>query len=185
MKCFLDLDGVLADFVGAAVKAHGRPNPWNEGMDALGVDSFETIWGITTEEFYKPIKALGKDFWADLDKTREADYLVHVVEERFGSENCCILTAPKNGVVEIEGKYEWVRRNFPRYKNKIIVACNSKRYLASSEAVLIDDMEGHVEEFRFYGGEAILVPRPWNKDYAETFVLNTITRRLEILKCLV
>lgn len=61
MRIYLDMDGVLCDFVGAACKLHGRDpatvTHWNFFKD----------WGMTAEEFWRPIHEAGEDFWANLE----------------------------------------------------------------------------------------------------------------------
>ena len=43
---FLDMDGVVADFVGAACKVHGKE------VEGVGCWNFFEKWGISEDEFW-------------------------------------------------------------------------------------------------------------------------------------
>ena len=81
MKCLLDIDGVLADFQGAACRAHGRSSPW-VGRAANGVWDMAELWGIAEDEFWAPL--CGREFWAALQPTVECFDIVKLVERAFG-----------------------------------------------------------------------------------------------------
>ena len=53
MFCFLDMDGVIADFVGGICHAHNRPYPYDEPA-ALGVWDIEKLWSMSAAEFCSP-----------------------------------------------------------------------------------------------------------------------------------
>jgi hypothetical protein len=72
---FLDLDGVLADFVGGARKRHRCDAPVTR-WDFFG------DWNLTPEQFWMPLA--DAEFWAGLDKTPECDAVVRLAEQHFG-----------------------------------------------------------------------------------------------------
>lgn len=43
----------------------------------------------------------------------------------------------------------------------------NKRLLASQNRILIDDHERHCDEFEKSGGNSILFPRQWNRNYSK------------------
>ena len=73
MHIYIDMDGVVADFVAGACRVHGRTI--SEEADADTRDFYKS-WLVTdneivqhcmtTEEFWSPINALGAKFWEDL-----------------------------------------------------------------------------------------------------------------------
>ena len=82
--CFLDLDGVLVDFVGGAIAVHKGT------LDPEDID-----WGFwrqlcqTEEQFWKP---MGKRFWSNLKWTSGGKLLVTGLESMFGPENIVLMT---------------------------------------------------------------------------------------------
>ncbi len=60
LNILLDCDGVLADFASAAIRIHNRPETH---ADIKRYD-FWLDWGMTTDDFWKPIK---RDFWLSLE----------------------------------------------------------------------------------------------------------------------
>jgi len=164
MQCLLDMDGVIADFMKACCAAHNRPDPYLQ-ESSLGIWETEKVWGITEREFWKPIDALGLGFWDGIVKTPEADRIVELLTETFGETNIAILTAPSFDPGCVPGKMAWIKRHYPQFKKRIIFG-HAKEFLSAPYRVLVDDRDKNVENFRAAGGQAILVPRPWNKAHS-------------------
>jgi 5'(3')-deoxyribonucleotidase len=162
MVCFLDMDGVLADFVTAACLAHGRRSPYINPAN-LGKFDLEKLWGISLDEFWKPIDNEG--FWYEIPPMHDAERYVQIAEENF--DEVVILTDPGESIYSFLGKKDWLSRHFPRYKNRIIFAsASAKKLMAAPGRFLIDDRDENVKQFNERGGIGILVPRPWNAGHA-------------------
>lgn len=159
--CFLDMDGVLADFVGGICQVHNRPSPY-EDPRAYNEFDIEKLWGMTPEEFWVPVAKPG--FWIGLKKTDEADDIVDLACKYFGPKNVAILTAPANDPGCVPEKKEWIAKYYPQLKANILYG-SAKRFLAGPDRLLIDDRDKNVANFRDAGGSAILLPRLWNADY--------------------
>lgn len=157
MKCFLDLDGVLVDFVGGICRAHGRENPYLL-RENLGHWHVGEIWGMPDEAFYAPMDA---DFWAGLRMLPDGAEILQLLEECFEPHNICLLTSPTRTRGAVEGKVQWVADHLPQYRGQLLVG-TAKRFCAHAGAILIDDRPENVMEFHEQGGQSILVPRPWN-----------------------
>ncbi len=175
LTVFCDIDGVVADFVGGACRAHGWDNPWLvPNTPWTGEFELINIFGVSKEQFWRPIDDLGQTFWRTLETTPEANELYSLAHS-FG-DDVAFLTAPSDDPSCVPGKRSWIAGNFP--KTPVIFAqASAKRLLAHPKALLIDDKDSNVEEFYKAGGHAILVPRPWNKlhkldtlDYVRTEV---------------
>lgn len=160
-KCLLDMDGVLADFLGGVSKRHNRPLPYVD-LKWLGIWDTEKGWGITPEEFWAPVDDF--EFWEGLEKTPEADKIVKLAEEKFGPQNVAILTAPSKSPFCFTGKRAWLEKNYPQFLGKIIFG-SAKEFLAHPNSYLIDDRDKNIEGFRLAGGHGILVPRDWNSEF--------------------
>ena len=162
MKCFLDMDGVIADFVPTAARAHNRPNPYVDPKN-WGVYDVEKLWGMSTEEFWKPTENMA--FWEGIPKTAEADQIVELAKKAFGEENIAILTAPSEFDGCMAAKKHWVERYYPEFAKRIIFAsAATKQFIAGPGKLLIDDRYSNCEEWSALGGNAILMPQPWNRN---------------------
>ena len=148
----LDMDGVLVDFVGGAYKHHRRPMP-----DAVPWKIWETM-GIDEKEFWEP---LGYDFWAGLDWTPDGKELVHNLQAMVGVHRIALLTSPCLTPGCAEGKLAWIKRHLPQFERQYLLG-PAKQFAAGPGKILVDDHYPNVEKFREAGGQAVLVPRPWN-----------------------
>lgn len=160
--CFLDMDGVLVDFVGGVCAAHNRETPYLS-PNSYGIFEMETVWGISTDEFWTPTQFDG--FWSNLDKTPEADNLVELACSKFGTENVCILTSPSDDYRCIPEKQEWIAKHYPKLQRQMLFG-SAKRFLAGPDRLMIDDRDKNIENFRKAGGIGITMPRLWNCEWA-------------------
>ncbi len=174
-KCFLDLDDVLVDFIAGACKTHGRPNPYKK-PEARGRWDIAKLLGMTDLEFWQPLD--NHHFWINLRPTKDAEAILRVVEHAFGEQNVCLLTDPSGRAGPPSGKMAWVQRFLPSYTRRLLIG-SPKYFCAASDAVLIDDADHNVEAFRRHGGQAILVPRPWNANHRHTSAIVTVGHALE------
>lgn len=173
---FCDMDGVIADFVSAAIEYHGLPDPYTR-PENLGTFEIEQLWGITERAFWGPLG--GKDFWHDLKKTPEADEIIDLLTARVGVENICIATAPSESVWSIPGKKAWIKRNYPQFSRSILFG-GSKHFLAGDKKVLVDDRDKNLIAFNREGGTSVVVPRAWNRAYLEReTVMESIKAQLD------
>lgn len=157
MKCLLDLDGVLVDFVGGMCRAHCRANPYDEDRNS-GQYEITDLWGMSATEFWEPADA---EFWAGLEMCPDGHQILEACVSLFGTDNVCLLTSPSLNEGATDGKVRWIYENLPAFKRQFLVGA-AKEFCAHERAVLVDDYDSNVEKFRRHGGRAVLVPRPWN-----------------------
>lgn len=152
---FLDLDGVIAEFAYAACDIHGRPH------DVKKWDFFSD-WGITAEEFWKPINKLGDNFYPYyVNPTPWARELIAKVHE--ADPHVMVLTDSSANMAGVRGKQRWIEHLFG---SETKVSYTSEKYLlAAPGRLLIDDSVRNCERFAAFGGAALLFPRPWNAHY--------------------
>ena len=161
---FLDMDGVLTDFIGAALRAHGRSEfleHWPPGER----DAPKAL-GISRRQFWSAIDAQGSDFWAELDPYPWVGELLQRVE---AVAPFSVLTAPSLSPSSLKGKVRWMYEHFPgskgrRFRDFLIGP--QKHLLARPGHLLIDDTGATVDAFRANGGQAILFPQAWNSNHA-------------------
>lgn len=158
--CYLDMDGVIANFVAGVLKRFSvKQNPYETDEKHLGNWYIQEILGIPNETFYD---ALDHDFWANLPKTRESDDIVNIALRVFGEDRVRICTTPTIHPGSYSGKFEWIDDHYP-FLRRSLVTTATKEELAGPERLLIDDSDKNVEAFESAGGKTFLYPRPWNK----------------------
>ena len=153
------MDGVLVDFVSAALRLHDRIevlDEWPEGQ----WDMPEAM-GISSREFWRPINEAGAGFWASLEPFPWCDELLELVE---ATGRWCILTSPSGDPFSAAGKISWLQNRFGRGFRDFLIG-PPKWICARPDQLLIDDNDGNVESFRERGGQAILFPQPWNLNH--------------------
>ncbi len=159
MKCFLDMDGVLTDFVRAMCERHRVVNPYDDPKN-YGNYNMAELLGMNHGEFWFP--AEHHQFWAAMNWMPDGREILEFVEETFGEENVCLFTDPSQSGTSASGKMNWVNRLIPRYNGRLLIG-KPKAFCAHAGVVLIDDRDENVDQFNEAGGQAILVPRPWNR----------------------
>jgi 5'(3')-deoxyribonucleotidase len=139
-KIYFDMDGVLCDFWGMLLDHDPSITEWDE-----------TLWGLILTI---------PNFWENLDFIEGSLELWDYCYHNFDVE---ILTAPSIfDKRSVSGKGEWLKTNLKNYDFKInMTSSYNKCLFASKNALLIDDMEMNVEQFKEHGGEAILFKNPY------------------------
>lgn len=154
MKILVDMDGVLADFVGGVRDLFGFNEPW-----PIGAYDVPTAFGITPQEMWEAIDN-EFDFWLNLEPLPWLDELLRMLE----GCDWWISTSPSLDPLCAAQKIEWVYRfigpNFRRY-----MIGPDKFLMANDETVLIDDSDSNYDKFTDAGGFAVLFPQPWNMNH--------------------
>jgi 5'(3')-deoxyribonucleotidase len=176
MKLFLDIDGVLSDFVWAICTAHNRPRPYIDDQN-LGVYDLEKIWGMSQEEFWGPTN--NKFFWRDMPLMHDALAILTMCESYISAQNICLLSSPTIHSASLAGKQEWIFHHFPQYAKKYLLG-SGKYFCANEQTVLVDDRDVNLSMFRLHGGKGVIVPRPWNSFYNRD-VLMTLEAQLKTI----
>ncbi len=98
-------------------------------------------------------------------------WLLDAAATMVGRENVLIATAPTKSADCLFGKYQWMDEHLPDWCKRQYSVTPRKHWLSQPGVLLIDDSDGNVERWRdpfpdskihIEGGDAILVPRPWN-----------------------
>jgi hypothetical protein len=152
---FVDMDGVLCDFISGAHEAHGRKYVHEEYP--RGCWEIADHWGITGNAFWGGIDAK-YDFWESLNPYPWMGEVLDLA--RSAGNEVKLLTSPSKSPLCYYGKRAWCDKHVPHDIELII--CKSKRFLASPHRLLIDDGDHNVKPWREAGGVAVLFPQPWN-----------------------
>ena len=170
MKIFLDMDGVVTDFVSGAIEAAGLPLT-HDDVDRWNF--FEPY--MTAEEFWKRIHET-YEFWEGLEPYPWAHELVDLCKQYgevvFLSDSSHDDNAPS-------GKVKWLRRyGFLNDDASNYMLGRQKALLGYGEGLLIDDSPANCNAWY---STFILFPQRWNlypmidrleyvKRYLETWV---------------
>ena len=138
-EVYVDMDGVLADFFGEWAKLAGVPSH---------------------RDIQDPERALDlvRDtdrFWLDLPKTDNADRLLDLILDTWGSYK--ILSTPLAGDPDsAPHKLEWVKQNLQgRLPSKVILSHEKQRWATQPNGtpnILIDDYGVNIQKWEAAGG---------------------------------
>jgi hypothetical protein len=142
-KIYLDLDGVLTDFIGSINKM-------------FHVKNFKDWKKMKSKKRWEKITAEGIRFWSKMPWTHDGRRLWNYLKDKY---DITILSAhPSDKGTSVEGKKEWITKNLgPTYaKNAIITLGVNKQKYANKNSILIDDSDRNIRQWRSKGGIGIL-----------------------------
>jgi len=163
---YIDLDGVIANFLQSAIEAHFEVSPIG-GMVPSEVytwDFFEE-YGLTREEFFRPINEW-TGFWEYIEPYATAEDFLFEVQQLVRSSGLDVkvhfCSSPTQTADCYYGKMKWLEKHgFMKYADSLMLV-SDKSTLIRPDAILIDDFQGNVDTWRLSGGLAVLYPRQWN-----------------------
>jgi len=169
VKLILDMDGVVADFVTALCKTHALSSPYDNGYERWDIESSTEFGHMSRNQMFKPCRDAA--WWENIPKTPEADHIVETCLELVGIENIVVCTATTLPVGACtDGKIAWWKKLYPKVGlHDRVIATPHKHFLASPYSILIDDKESNIDDFQQHGGNAMMIPRPWNRLRHTTF----------------
>lgn len=171
----LDMDGVISDFVTAALTLHDRLDAFEIWL--AGEWDMPTVLGISSSEFWKRIDAEGHEFWSQLTPYPWKDELIGVIRQ---TAPFTILSSPSLHAECPTGKINWLREHLSSVFHDFLFG-HSKHLCARPNSVLIDDRDSNVERFRAHGGQAILFPQRWNSNFQIKDRISYVAGELQML----
>lgn len=152
-QVFLDMDGVLTDFIGAASRFLGLSYSHEDYTDW---DAIYDYYDGSVDQFWREFP---EEFWSDYIGWMPDGKKILAVVEPYDP---VILTCPgpySGG----QGKIDWIRNHLPHfYESGRYLLGPAKMYVSRPGTILIDDGDHNIEDWEINGGWGILVPRPWN-----------------------
>lgn len=156
---YLDLDGVITDFVGGICRSFKKSNPYS-----ILLTRDYTFWNAWPEISTKMVNTIcGTSFWANLKWAQDGHDILRAVLSHFKPEQIYLVTRPMPNPNSYTGKVLWVRRHLPEYCSRTIITQAPKSLLARPDTLLIDDKDENIDEFIAADGRGLLIPRPWNR----------------------
>jgi 5'(3')-deoxyribonucleotidase len=165
---FIDMDGVLVDFVqglheALRVSYDVDKYPYDRNKYDLFPDVINRAPGRSMHDLYTACHK--SDFWFNLKWDRRANEILNTIE-RY-TKDAYIATYPMQDPQAWVGKLQWIDKHMPDYRGRVLLMTAHKKLLANEHALLIDDKEDNVDQFIANGGGAFLVPQPWNSAHAK------------------
>jgi len=170
-QIFVDLDDVCNHFTMHALRYMGcdcsiHDSDFPEGI-GYNIHTAHNMLkngkdDLTLVEFFGH---LGHGVWFHLPERPECQWLLETCAELVGRENVFICTKSLPQPLHYSGKIAWIYNHLPEWICGQIDITGHKYTNAREGALLIDDSEGNVDKFRATRrGNALLVPRPWNRN---------------------
>lgn len=152
-RIFIDVDGVLSFWIKAAAEVAGLDI--NDPEMRQRLKTVHTIDEVTGRDFWdaheEPKKA---EWWDALEVLPWANSLYDLCNEIAPT---CILTSPGPFAGAAAGKHSWISRNFTE---KHWLIGSEKYYAAHPHAILIDDYQKKLKEFKKWEGHVFEWPNP-------------------------
>jgi len=105
---------------------------------------------------------VGRECWEQMPKSDQF-WLIEAAASLVGQKNVLIASSPTKSPDCLFGKYQWLETHCPDWIKRQYAITPRKHWLAQPGVLLIDDCDDNCNLFMAHGGgEAILVPRPWN-----------------------
>lgn len=168
-RILLDIDDVCNQCTKYALQWVGCPMDYDRFLETYPpefgyniVDVANKLLGYKRFDVPSFWNMIPRVFWATCPVSPEYGWLLDQCVNLVGPENVCFLTGPTKDPDCLAGKLEWISRNSPEFMHRQYLIGPRKQFCAHPEALLIDDSDANVEAFRSWGGNALLVPRPWN-----------------------
>ena len=182
VKVFLDMDGVISNWLGAACKLCDVDLEDEEVRKQIKErDGFIDDY-VDEKVLWKNIEDAGVDFWENLELFSWSKKLYRALKEN--ADEFSILSSPGK-FTEIacsacNGKVLWLDKHFD---NKDSYIFTYKKYLCASEnAILVDDGQHKIEPFVEAGGQGFLWSNPLAILDGEVDVDETIKELVDKIK---
>jgi len=143
-KLFIDMDGVLCDFIGEV--------EWRTGGKWDG-DNIDLVSGIGLS--LEGIMTRWPMLFHDLPMT---SYAPQILEAASGWDTYIITDCCGDHRIA-HGKVGWMNKRLPHFLDRLIFCRDKRELIGYNDSILIDDMDRHNPDF--------LIPQPWNANRDE------------------
>jgi hypothetical protein len=166
-QVFLDVDGTIADFTGYALKIFDRPDLILN--QTPGVYGIHELLGISKEQFWNQID--NAFFWSHIPAYEGAYAFVRKLYAYCKSEGIKLHYCTVGNVSPFfpSARAAWLREFNTEARVAIPMILmdtwEDKALLAKYNTLFIDDNDRVIESVRDGGGQAVMVPQLWNRDW--------------------
>ncbi len=173
-RIFIDVDDVLNKFTMYALRSVGCKsvcgftfsdsvyNPTWKYDIVRAVNNMLMGTGVkyTRKTFWDSIS---REVWSTTPYSDEFRPILRHCRVLVGKPKVALLTKPIDDPECWAGKCEWIRSRCPPWLRNRYFLGQPKKFLAAPDSLLIDDSDKNYDDWIAAGGQAILVPRPWNR----------------------
>jgi 5'(3')-deoxyribonucleotidase len=157
---YLDMDGVIADFIEGFINVHRR----DDLLEKFYADEWPTTWNFDNEfgpeqDWWKTVDEVGEVFWQYLNAYKWMGRLIMEIE--MTGIPWYICTTPRLSKTCLAGKLGWLEHHVGKFDLMMI---KDKYRLAHKDALLIDDADTNCNKFHKAGGQTITFPQSWNSN---------------------
>lgn len=175
---FVDLDGVVADWVAKAAETFDLDLEDEElRQKTIDLHDLPKAAGIKAKVFWDKVDSMGPEWWESIDVLPWGNKLYNTLKDRYGS--VCFLTAPSSNPNSVHGKFKWIKKHFDGTKDFLLGS--QKHFCAHKNAYLVDDSEKKIKKFKEAGGNAFLWPSCLALKSEQIDVDETIGKLLEYI----
>lgn len=161
-RVFVDLDGVLADWVGGVTRLLRNDDVKTPDW-SISNDMAKAL-GISGNAMWSAIDTAGESFWAELEPFPWAEQLWARAK---AAGPAIVLTSPSHHPSSLAGKLQWMNEHLGHGKPfRDFLIGPRKDMCAAPGSLLIDDRASSCRAFEEAGGQAVLFPRPWNSGWS-------------------
>lgn len=121
------------------------------------------------------------NLWRTAPKSPQCDMLLERAGDIVGCKNVFLATTPTKDPQSHADKLLWMWDNLPTWIHRQYFITPRKWLLGKPGLVLFDDNLENCQDFIEEGGQALLVPRPWNPLFARDTddVISTCLDKIE------
>jgi 5'(3')-deoxyribonucleotidase len=163
-RLFVDLDGVVADWLGRAIQTFGLNTDDSVIADILGNDARGLERIVSSTFMWGVIDAGEERWWDEIEPYPWAKDLWFSCIDLVGVDNVCFLTQPSWHGASAHGKTKWIRRYFD---TENFLLGKPKHLCANRYSFLIDDTPKKIAQFEADGGNGVLFPNAFKVLYEE------------------
>jgi 5'(3')-deoxyribonucleotidase len=153
-KIALDMDDVIADYVGKAVKTYEAE--FDTKVDRTKMHG-KKVWQIIPDDHAKVVRQFPyrPGFFRDLEIKPGARETIEKLQQKY---EVFIVTAAMQFPTSFVDKYEWIKEHLPFFSWENMVYCGHKHVIDAD--YLVDDHEKNLNAFT--AGEPIIFTAPHN-----------------------
>lgn len=149
----IEMEDILCETSKEAARGLNLPSADNPAIAHNGELSETTSKNV--EKFFEEQPA---SFWENMEPSND----LKEIRALLTGKKVKVITRPYNLVESQDGKKRWLDKHFPEAN---LVFTRSKHVFANEQTALIDCRPAAIQAFKRFGGKAVLVPKPWQKNF--------------------